>query len=101
MRALTAVALALLLATSAAAQQDDDEYGEKLCQKYMPPGTPCECVGEILEEEFDEEELEPLLQFLRAFMTGLKGDDKDRPEDHRCHRGQAWPEDHRGLAEAI
>jgi hypothetical protein len=76
MRALTAVALALLLVTSAAAQQDDDEYGEKLCQKYMPPGTPCECVGEILEEEFDEEELEPLLQFLRAFMTGLKGDDK-------------------------
>ena len=43
--------------------------------KYLPPGTPCECVGEILEEEFDEEELEPLLQFLRAFMAGLKGDE--------------------------
>jgi len=41
----------------------------------MPPGTPCTCVAAILEEEFDEEELEPLMQFLRAFMTGLKGDD--------------------------
>jgi hypothetical protein len=74
MRATIGLILALLLAAPAAAQ-DDDEYGEKLCAKYMPPGTPCECVGEILEEEFDEEELEPLLQFLRAFMTGLKGDE--------------------------
>ena len=41
----------------------------------MPPGTPCTCVGPILDEEFDEEELTPLLQFLRAFMTGLKGDE--------------------------
>ena len=31
--------------------------------------------GDILDEEFEQEELEPLLQFLRAFMDGLKGDD--------------------------
>jgi predicted Zn-dependent peptidase len=41
----------------------------------MPPGTPCACVAPILEEEFDEEELDPLMQFLRAFMSGLKGDE--------------------------
>lgn len=75
MRLLIGTILALLLATSAAMAQDDD-YGEKLCTKYLPPGTPCDCVGPILEEEFDEEELEPLLQFLRAFMSGLKGDEK-------------------------
>ena len=76
MRVMIGAILALLLATFAAMAQDDD-YGEKLCKKYMPPGTPCECVGEILDEEFDEEELEPLLQFLRAFMDGLKGDETE------------------------
>lgn len=40
----------------------------------MPPGTPCACVGPILAEEFEEEELEPLLKFLRALMEGLGGD---------------------------
>ena len=75
MRILIASILALFLATSVATAQDDD-YGEKLCAKYMPPGTPCDCVGPIFEEEFDEEELEPLLHFLQAFMTGLKGDEK-------------------------
>ena len=71
MRAMIGVIFALLLAASPAAA----DYGEDLCKQYMPPGTPCDCVGDILDEEFDEEELEPLLQFLRAFMAGLKGDE--------------------------
>ena len=54
MRFLIGATLALLLATSPAAA---DDYGERLCKKYMPPGTPCTCVGPILDEEFDEEEL--------------------------------------------
>ena len=73
MRTVIGAILALILATSLAAAADD--YGEPLCKKYMPPGTPCPCVGPIFEEEFDEDELEPLLQFLRAFMTGLKGNE--------------------------
>ena len=72
MRVVIGAILALVLAASPAAA----DYGADLCKKYMPPGTPCTCVGEILEEEFDEEELEPLLQFLRAFMKGLSGDEK-------------------------
>jgi hypothetical protein len=74
MRILPAMILALLLTTSAARAEADD-YGEKFCKQYMPPGTPCTCVGPILDEEFEEEELEPLLQFLRSFMDGLKGDE--------------------------
>jgi hypothetical protein len=74
MRIVVAAILAVLLSAGAVPAQDDD-YGEKLCAKYMPPGTPCECVGEIFEEEFEEDELEPLLQFLRAFMKGLSGDE--------------------------
>ena len=73
MRTIIGAILALILATSLAAAAHD--YGEPLCKKYMPAGTPCTCVGPILDEEFDEEELTPLLQFLRAFMTGLKGDE--------------------------
>ncbi|HZO48377.1 MAG TPA: hypothetical protein VFB68_21005 [Xanthobacteraceae bacterium] len=69
---LVAAALTGLLAATPAAA---DDYGEKLCKQYMPPGTPCTCVAPILEEEFDEEELEPLMQFLRSFMDGLKGDE--------------------------
>ena len=76
MRTVIGATLALLLLISpAAAAAADDDYGEKLCKQYMPPGTPCTCVGPILDEEFDEEELEPLLQFLRAFMSGLSGDE--------------------------
>ena len=69
MRVLVGATLAVLLAASPAAA---DDYGEKLCKQYMPPGTPCACVGPILDEEFDEEELEPLMQFLRAFMTASR-----------------------------
>src|SRR5918995_70177 len=69
---LVAAALAVVLAATPAVA---DDYGEKLCKQYMPPGTPCACVAPILEEEFDKEELDPLMQFLRAFMTGLKGDE--------------------------
>jgi hypothetical protein len=72
MRILLGAFLAALPALSPAAA---DDYGERLCAKYMPPGTPCACVAPILEEEFDEEELDPLMQFLRSFMAGLKGDD--------------------------
>ena len=72
MRAILVAALAVLLAASPAAA---DDYGEQLCKQYMPPGTPCACVAPILEEEFDEDELEPLMQFLRSFMDGLKGDE--------------------------
>ena len=76
MRTVIGATLALLLLISpAAAAAADDDYGEKLCKQYMPPGTPCTCVGPILDEEFDEDELEPLLQFLRAFMAGLSGDE--------------------------
>ena len=69
---LVAAALAALLTATPATA---DDYGEKLCTQYMPPGTPCACVAPILEEEFDEDELEPLMQFLRSFMDGLKGDE--------------------------
>jgi hypothetical protein len=72
MRAILVAALAGLLAASPAAA---DDYGERLCRQYMPPGTPCPCVAPILAEEFDEDELEPLMQFLRSFMDGLKGDE--------------------------
>ena len=89
MRILIAATLALLLALSPAAA---DDYGERLCKQYMPPGTPCPCVAPILEEEFDEEELEPLMQFLRSFMTGLEGRRSGRPEDHRPDRRQARQE---------
>jgi hypothetical protein len=73
MRILIALAasVVLLLAMSPAMA----DYGEDLCKKYMPPGTPCTCVAPILEEEFDEEELAPLLEFVRAFMKGLGGDE--------------------------
>lgn len=71
MRVILGIAFALVLATAPAAA----DYGEDLCNKFMPPGTPCQCVGDILDEEFEEEELEPLLRFLRAFMSGLSGDE--------------------------
>jgi len=72
MRILIGAILALLLPLSPVAA---DDYGERLCKQYMAPGTPCACVAPILEEEFDEEELEPLLRFMRAFMKGLGGDE--------------------------
>jgi len=74
MRAMIGVAFAVLL-LAATPRPAAADYGEDLCKKYLPPGTPCECVGDILDDEFDEEELAPLLQFLRAFMDGLKGDE--------------------------
>jgi hypothetical protein len=50
--------VALLIATSPAAAADDD-YGEALCKKYMPPGTPCTCVGPILDEDSTRRSLSP------------------------------------------
>ena len=47
MRVMIGMILALLIATSPAAAADDD-YGEAPCKKYIPPGTPCTCVGPIL-----------------------------------------------------
>jgi hypothetical protein len=73
MRTFVATLLALLLLAPGASQAQDG-YGQQLCTAHMPPGTPCACVGPILQGEFSEEELAPLLQFLRAFMEGLGGD---------------------------
>jgi hypothetical protein len=72
MRTLIVASIALVVAAVSPAKAD---YGEDLCNKYMAPGTPCTCVAPILEEEFDEEELAPLLEFVRAFMKGLGGDE--------------------------
>jgi hypothetical protein len=72
MRPLLGLMLAALLFTATPAAAD---YGTDLCNKYLPPGTPCTCVGDILDDEFDEEELDPLLQFVRAFTSGLGGDE--------------------------
>jgi hypothetical protein len=63
--------LVLFWATVSPAAAD---YGEDLCKKYMPPETPCTCVAPILEAEFDAAELDPLMQFLRAFTKGLGGE---------------------------
>jgi hypothetical protein len=46
---------------------DDDEYGEKICKQYgakIP--IDCACAGPVLEEEFDEDELVMLIQFLNT-----------------------------------
>ena len=62
-----------LFVASPASAQDE---AIALCNKYLPKGTPCDCVGPILDEEYEDDELEPLLQFLNAFMSGLGGDEK-------------------------
>ena len=65
MRGVVAGLLAVFLTLGVASAQDDDEYGEKVCNKYAA-GLPftCSCAGPILEEEFDEDELEIVLEFL-------------------------------------
>src|SRR5690242_15748605 len=108
MRALIVAAVAMLLVVSPAALSPaaaDDDYGERLCTKYMPPGTPCSCVGPIFDDEFDEEELEPLLQFLRAFMAGLKGDEGEAQKtidriaaDHGKKNIEDWLKRFEGLS---
>jgi len=72
MRIFVGLMLAALLFAAPPAAAD---YGEDLCNKHLPPGIPCTCVGDILDNEFEEEELDPLLQFLRAFTSGLSGDE--------------------------
>ena len=39
--------------------------------KYIAGSAPCTCVGPVLEEEYDEEELDPLLLVMKTFMEGL------------------------------
>jgi hypothetical protein len=58
-------ALLMLLAALPARAADDDQYGEKICKQYgakIP--MDCVCAGPLLEEEFDEDELVMLIQFL-------------------------------------
>jgi hypothetical protein len=104
MRVILGMVFALLLATAPAAA----DYGEDLCNKYMPPGTPCPCVGGILDDEFDEDELQPLLQFLRSFMDGLKGDEAAAQktidaiaEKHGKAKIEQWLKRFEGLSPAM
>jgi hypothetical protein len=58
----TALALLAALSTPAAAA---DGYGEKVCKQYgskIP--MDCSCAGEALEDEYDEDELVIVIQFL-------------------------------------
>jgi hypothetical protein len=77
MRLLFALAVISIFAAVPAAAADG--YGEKLCTKYMT-GAPCTCVGPVLEEEYDEEELDPLLLVMKTFMEGLAA---KTPEDEQ------------------
>jgi hypothetical protein len=78
MRVLAATALvsifAMALAPAAAA---DDAYGAPLCKKYMGSNAPCACVGPVLEEEYDEEELDPLLLLMKTFQEGLRANNPE------------------------
>jgi len=69
MRIFVALAFAATFAVSAVVA--DDSYGERLCTKYIGMGAPCDCVGPLLAEEYDEDELEPLLLVMKTFMEGL------------------------------
>jgi hypothetical protein len=63
----------LLLATAQSAAEGSDGYGNRLCTRFMGASAPCSCVGPILEMEFDRNELEPLLAFMRAVMDQFTG----------------------------
>jgi hypothetical protein len=59
-------ALAMLVALSSPASADDG-YGEKVCKQYgakIP--MDCSCAGEALEDEYDEDELVIVIQFLNS-----------------------------------
>jgi hypothetical protein len=77
MRAVVAGLVAVILTLGVASAQDDDEYGEKVCNKYSAnlPYT-CSCAGPILEEEFEEEELEIVFEFL-ALVSNPNSQPKD------------------------
>ena len=46
----------------------------------MGGNAPCACAGPVLEEEYDEEELAPLLLVMKTFMEGLAA---KAPEDQQ------------------
>jgi hypothetical protein len=76
MRFTGCTALALLATLFAGAARADD-YGEKVCKQYgarVP--IDCACAGAPLEEEYDEDELVIVIQFLNmANDPNVKMDD--------------------------
>lgn len=76
MRFLVGAGLALLVGFSAPAALADD-YGEKICKQYgarIPIN--CACAGAPLANEFDEDELTIVIQFLNtAADPNVKLDD--------------------------
>jgi hypothetical protein len=75
MRDFIALAMLSILATTSPAAAGD--YGETLCKKYIAGSAPCACVGPVLEEEYDEEELDPLLLLMKTFQEGLAANNPD------------------------
>jgi hypothetical protein len=76
MRTLIALALLPIFGmTSPAAAADG--YGEALCKKYIAGNAPCACVGPALEDEYDEEELDPLLLLMKTFQEGLRANNPE------------------------
>jgi hypothetical protein len=113
MRMLAILALlsivALALPREAAA---DDAYGAPLCKKYMGDSAPCACVGPVLEEEYDEEELAPLLLLMKTFMDGLAAkspDDEQKAQkviekiesDHGKSTVEDWMKRYDGIEKGI
>jgi hypothetical protein len=76
MRALIALALLSVFGTTTPAAAADD-YGEALCKKHVGGSAPCGCIGPVLEEEYDEEELGPMLLFMKTFMEGLASNSRE------------------------
>jgi hypothetical protein len=75
MRVFIALAMLSILAMTSPAAAGD--YGEALCKKYIAGTAPCACVGPVLEEEYDEEELDPLLLLMKTFQEGLAANNPD------------------------
>jgi hypothetical protein len=76
MRTFVALALVSIFGMSSPAAAADD-YGETLCKKYVGSTAPCGCIGPVWEEEHDEEELDPLLIFMKTFMEGLASNSRE------------------------
>ena len=75
MRALIAFGLLSIFGTSSPAAAADD-YGEMLCKKCWG-SAPCDCIGPVWEEEYDEEELDPMQLFMKTFMEGLASNSRE------------------------
>ena len=76
MRTFIALALVSIFGMSSPVAAQDD-YGEMLCKKYVGGSAPCVCIGPVWEEEYDEEELDPLLLFMKTFMEGLASNSRE------------------------